>query len=73
MQPMCPIVPKYDFLYFDIKDEGCGFNPEELPDPTDPQNIDKPNGRGVFLMKKLADNVEFSDNGSHVRLGFSVS
>lgn len=61
------------FLYFDIKDEGTGFNPEDLPDPTDPKNIDKPNGRGVFLMKKLADKVEFMDNGTHVRLGFSVS
>jgi serine/threonine-protein kinase RsbW len=60
-------------LYFDVIDEGTGFNPEALPDPTDPEYIDRPNGRGVFLMRRLADNVEFEQNGSHVRLGFRIS
>ena len=60
-------------LYFDIIDEGPGFNPDDLPDPTDPKHLDKPHGRGVFLMKRLADEVEFEGNGSHVRLGFKIS
>lgn len=60
-------------LFFDVLDEGNGFNPDLLPDPTDPEFLDKPNGRGVFLMRRLADKVEFEHNGSHVRLGFYVS
>lgn len=59
-------------LYFTVCDEGQGFNPEVIPDPTDPQNIDKPNGRGVFLMRRLADEVEFEKNGAMVRLGFRI-
>jgi serine/threonine-protein kinase RsbW len=62
-----------DMLFFCIKDEGCGFNPENLPDPTDPENRDKPNGRGVFLMKNLADSCEFFHAGCEVRLGFRLN
>jgi serine/threonine-protein kinase RsbW len=57
-------------LYFQIKDEGIGFNPDNLPDPTDPENIEKPNGRGVFLMRRLADEVIFEEEGRVVVLGF---
>jgi serine/threonine-protein kinase RsbW len=57
-------------ISFTIKDEGTGFDYNHLPDPTDPQNIEKPNGRGVFLMRNLADNVSFDDNGSSVTLEF---
>jgi serine/threonine-protein kinase RsbW len=57
---------------FIIKDEGPGFNYSVLPDPTNPDNIEKPNGRGVFLMKNLADNVSFEENGSRVILDFKV-
>jgi len=57
-------------LYFQIKDEGIGFDPENLPDPTDPENIEKPNGRGVFLMRRLADEVQFEEEGRVVVLGF---
>jgi serine/threonine-protein kinase RsbW len=57
-------------LCFTVKDEGPGFDHVNLPDPTDPANIDKPNGRGVFLMKHLADYIEFRDNGSTVTIKF---
>ena len=57
-------------LTFKIKDEGPGFDHENLPDPTDPANIDKVNGRGVFLMKNLADKIEFLNNGTEVSLSF---
>jgi len=60
-------------LRFSVKDEGPGFNFSQLPDPTNPENIEKPNGRGVFLMKHLADKVEFEDNGSKVILDFKLS
>ena len=59
-------------LSFIVKDEGKGFDYNNLPDPTDPENIEKPNGRGVFLMKNLADNVSFEDNGSKVTMDFKV-
>lgn len=54
-----------------ITDEGAGFDYDNLPDPTAPENIEKPNGRGVFLMKSLADDVVFEDNGRKVSLFFS--
>ena len=61
-----------DHVSFVVKDEGTGFNFSNLPDPTNPENVDKPNGRGVFLMRNLADKVSFEDNGSTVILDFNV-
>jgi len=58
---------------FTVKDQGEGFDYNALPDPTNPENLEKPNGRGVFLMRHLADKVEFSDNGSTVSLDFFLS
>jgi serine/threonine-protein kinase RsbW len=58
-------------ISFVIHDQGSGFDPSSLPDPTNPENIEKPSGRGVFLMKHLADKVEFSDEGRTVLLGFN--
>lgn len=58
-------------LVFSVSDEGAGFNYTDLPDPTDPSNIDKPNGRGVFLMKNLADSIKFLQNGKTVLLAFN--
>lgn len=59
-------------LLFIVEDEGPGFDFDHLPDPTDPENIEKPNGRGVFLMKNLADEVNFFNNGNRVELKFST-
>jgi serine/threonine-protein kinase RsbW len=59
-------------LYFRVADEGMGFNPETLPDPTDPENIDKPNGRGVFLMRRLTDELRFEGSGNAVLMGFKL-
>ena len=59
-------------LKFTIKDDGPGFDFDNLPDPTDPQNIEKPHGRGVFLMKNLADEIEFSDDGATVIMSFNL-
>jgi serine/threonine-protein kinase RsbW len=43
-----------------------------VPDPTDPANIEKINGRGVFLMRHLADHVEYADQGKSVTLEFKL-
>lgn len=60
-------------LTFEIEDEGPGFDYNYLPDPSHPQNIEKPNGRGVFLMKNLAHNLEFFNDGAKVRLSFDCN
>lgn len=57
-------------LKFQIKDEGKGFDYENLPDPTAPENLEKPGGRGIFLMKNLADEVQFKNQGSEVEISF---
>ena len=51
-----------------VRDEGKGFDPSELPDPTDPANIDKLSGRGLLLMKTLMDEVAYNDLGNAVTL-----
>lgn len=56
-----------------IKDEGNGFNPDQLPDPTTPEFIEQPDGRGVFLMKKLADEIYFTDGGRCVEMRFTLT
>lgn len=59
-------------LFFEVIDCGKGFLFNNLPDPTAPENIENECGRGVFLMRSLADNVEFLENGSHVKLTFNL-
>ena len=59
-------------ITFIISDEGNGFNPLSLPDPTAPENLECCGGRGVFLMKQLADDVNFSNNGSTVEISFEI-
>mgnify|MGYP000692650839 FL=1 len=58
-------------LFFRISDEGAGFDYENLPDPTAPENLERPNGRGVFLMRNLADECLFEDNGRIIELVFT--
>jgi serine/threonine-protein kinase RsbW len=61
-----------DFLIFVVSDEGPGFNFNKLPDPTLPENLEKPHGRGVFLMQRLSDNISYEKNGSVVKLKFKI-
>lgn len=56
---------------FTIIDQGKGFDHMNLPDPTAPENIEKENGRGIFLMRNLADEVEFNESGNQVSVYFS--
>jgi serine/threonine-protein kinase RsbW len=62
-----------NLIRFIIKDEGIGFDFHNLPDPTAPENIDKPSGRGIFLMKHLSDEVIFNNEGSEVELCFYIN
>lgn len=62
-----------NLLKFVVKDEGAGFDHNELPDPTSPENLEKPGGRGIFLMKHLSDEVEFRENGKTVELSFYMN
>ena len=60
-------------IKFRIEDEGPGFDFHNLPDPTAPENLEKPGGRGIFLMKHLADEVDFSLKGKVVELSFYIN
>ncbi len=57
-------------IVFSISDEGTGFDFVNLKDPTAPENIETPIGRGIYLMIKLADKIEFSNSGSTVKIEF---
>lgn len=56
-----------------VEDQGEGFDYDNLPDPTAPENIDKVGGRGVFLMKHLSDEVRFEDEGRISEMVFYFS
>jgi serine/threonine-protein kinase RsbW len=60
-------------ICFTIEDEGSGFNYHNLPDPTAPENISKPGGRGIFLMKHLCDELHFLEDGKTVELNFYIN
>ncbi len=55
-----------------VSDEGSGFDYHNLPDPTSPENLCKCGGRGVFLMRQLADKIRFFNNGSTVEMLFNL-
>ena len=58
-------------LCFSVEDNGKGFDYMNLPDPTSPENLEKENGRGIFLMRNLADEVEFNESGNRVMVLFN--
>lgn len=51
-----------------VSDEGNGFNPVKVPDPTLPENILRENGRGLFLMRNLCDEVFYNQKGNEVTI-----
>jgi len=53
---------------FVIRDEGQGFDPNQLPDPTNPANLEKLSGRGLLLMRTFMDDVQFNERGNEVTL-----
>lgn len=54
------------------KDEGPGFDYENVPDPTAPENIENVNGRGIFLMRQLSDGLEFHEDGRISEMYFNL-
>ena len=64
------IIYKSNELRIKVTDEGSGFRPEEVPDPTMPENLEVLNGRGVFLMSRLADKIKYSKKGNTVTMIF---
>jgi len=61
-----------NLLTCSVTDEGRGFDPNEVPDPTSPEHICECGGRGVFLMKELSDEIRFVNNGSTVEMCFRI-
>lgn len=51
-----------------VTDEGCGFHPDHLPDPTEEENLERPCGRGVLLMQTYMTNVKFNKRGNQVTM-----
>ena len=64
------IKPNYRILKVTITDEGKGFNPNELPNPTAPENILKESGRGVFLIKQMATRHTYNTKGNSIVMEF---
>ncbi|MEQ9424127.1 MAG: ATP-binding protein [Cyclobacteriaceae bacterium] len=64
------VVFQEKLIKFVVEDEGPGFDYKNLPDPTSPENLSRPDGRGIFLMKHLSDEVSFKDDGKTVELSF---
>ena len=60
----CRVSP--DIVRIEITDEGEGFDPSAIPDPTDPSNIEAPSGRGIMLMRNFMSRVEYNDVGNRV-------
>jgi serine/threonine-protein kinase RsbW len=57
-----------DEIVVEVTDEGRGFDPQRLSDPTLPMNRSRPGGRGIFLIQKLMDRVEYNEQGNSIRM-----
>lgn len=55
-----------------VTDEGNGFDFTSVPDPTSEENIDKPHGRGIFLISRLSDELDFKANGRRIEMTFNI-
>lgn len=55
-----------------VEDQGDGFDHFNIPDPTAPENIEKINGRGIFLMERLSDEILYIEDGRIVELKFNL-
>ncbi len=53
-------------VLIEILDQGHGFDPERVPDPTEPENLERPGGRGLLLMRSYMTRVEYSPRGNHL-------
>lgn len=72
MNPAKAVEVEYDIdpqrAIITVTDQGEGFDPDAVPDPTIDENLEKPSGRGIMLMRAYMDEVCFNDRGNQVRL-----
>jgi serine/threonine-protein kinase RsbW len=59
-------------LVISVRDEGSGFSFDKVEDPTQPENLKKENGRGLFLIQQIADEVYFYDGGNEIQILYSL-
>ncbi len=59
-------------LTLSVKDEGKGFNPDDLPNPLKEENLLNEGGRGVYLIEEYADKLEFQENGTKLKMVFKL-
>jgi len=64
--------PEERLLLVEVQDEGEGFDPSNLPDPTQKENLLRESGRGIYLMRNIADEVLFHQGGRCVELRFRL-
>lgn len=57
-----------DGFWISIRDEGAGFDPDNVPNPTEPENLERFSGRGLFMIRELMDDVQFRDRGREIRM-----
>jgi serine/threonine-protein kinase RsbW len=57
-----------DFVRIHVDDDGRGFDPSRLPDPTHPENLEREYGRGLFVIRHLVDDVAFNEKGNGICL-----
>lgn len=67
----CRVTP--DEVFIEIADEGDGFDPERVPDPTADENLDIPSGRGILLIRSYMTEVEFIPPGNRIRMRYRRS
>jgi PAS domain S-box-containing protein len=61
-----------DWVVIKIRDEGFGFKPKNIPDPLSDENILKPSGRGVFMIRKLMDKIKFNHRGNEITMFLQI-
>jgi len=57
-----------DAVVITVSDEGLGFDPAQVPDPTLPENILREHGRGLFLMRSLCDEIRYNAKGNEITI-----
>jgi serine/threonine-protein kinase RsbW len=55
-----------DQIRIEVTDQGIGFDPDLVSPPLDPEELDRPNGRGLFLIRSLVDDVRFNPQGNSI-------
>lgn len=57
-----------EHIHVSVEDEGPGFDVSQVPDPTEEENIDKPGGRGIMLMRAFMSLVEYNETGNRLTI-----